>query len=173
MYLLFRLAHPYITKVVHKWRDKLQQCLIAGNWVSAIPHTSYTWDSRILALPRSGNRIVHVCHTAHPFFSSLTITAKSSNSTKWSGHSKCFCCMTMPGLPPAFRLQKHRYYLASLSYHMSYSPALGLKLCHVWQDQGVTSCRALCKNQCALPVVKKLPEIWQWCGEQVEFVTVW
>jgi len=72
---------------------KGQTAAVLDSWVAAIPHTLYTRDSRIFAPSPSVNSIIHMCHTVHPFFSSLTIAANSSNSTKWSGHSKCFCCM--------------------------------------------------------------------------------
>jgi len=158
--------------------------LIAGNWVAAIPHTWYNWDSKILASPPPVVTDSFICVTQHTHFS----VHSPSQQNPATAQSEVGTAIVFAAWQCQAYHQLSDYkntditWLHCLTTSVVFT-CIGPKImpcltrprsdCVIDNSQTVTSCRALCRNQCVLPAIKKLPEIWQWCGEQVEFVTVW
>jgi hypothetical protein len=87
-----------------------------------------------------------MCHTAHQFFSSVTFTAKPSNCrVKWA--QQIILLQDIARLTTSCQTTEIQ---ASGGFHilplLSYSPVLGQRLCHVWQDQGVTVWKTISKQ---------------------------
>lgn len=159
----------------------MQQCLITGNWVTAIPHSLYTWDSRTLAPTVVTESFI--CVTQYTHFSVHSSQQNPATAQSEMGTASVFAALQCQAYH-----QFSDYKNIGITWFHCFTTSVILTCigpnimphltrsrsdCVIDNSQTVTSCRALSRNQCMLPAIKKLPEIWQWCGEQVECVTVW
>jgi hypothetical protein len=145
----------------------------AGNWVAAIPHTLYTWDSRTLAPTVVTESFM--CVTQHTNFlvqsPSQQNPATAQSEMGIANDFATWHCQAYHQLSDNRNTDiRWLYCLTSSVIFTCTGPKIMPCLTRSRSDcvrdnsQTVTTGRAVSRNRCMLPAIKKLPEIWMVWG---------